>query len=295
MAVVVAVIHIYVVLTKNEALLLKLYYAWWQPGSLGNAQMKYFLATQPTAFVRAVPDGMPLITSVYVACLAGLAAGKKHTWGWSALATICASAALVTLERSLAIILLIVMPIVGMVRYRFTWTSARLFLGPLTAAAAFVGIAAMSQYDLTSQFLQRFNQLSTEVATSDNPRLLDTLQSVREVEESPVFGTGFTEPRTFDTEAGADAHGLIMLGLLGGVPLMILTLLAAYYSVSMGFRGNAWQRTAGAFVVVHVVALMAINTAPGFVWIRSLLPTVIGMAVATSLSQATRDFRRAQN
>jgi hypothetical protein len=238
---------------------------------------------------------MALITSVYVACLTGVAADRKRTWLWGTLATICACAALVTLERSLAMILLIVMPAMGMIRYRFTRTSLRLFLGPLVAAAAFVGIAAVSDYDLTSQFLQRFNQLSADVATPDNPRLLDTLQSVRDVEESPVFGTGRTEPRTFDTEAGADAHGLIMLGLVGGVPLMILTLLAVYYSVSMGLQSNTWHRTAGAFVVLQVVALMAINTAPGFVWIRSLLPTIIGMAVATSLSQVTWDSRRAQN
>jgi hypothetical protein len=93
------------------------------------------------------------------------------------------------------------------------------------------------------------------------------------------------DPQDIRSDVGKDTHGLVSLGLVGGVPLVILTLVAIYHSVRMGLRSPAWQRTAGLFIVVQVVVLMAINTFPGFVWIRSLVPTVIGMAMATSFGE----------
>jgi O-antigen ligase len=230
---------------------------------------------------------MTLITSVYAACLAVLASGKKikHTFGWIVLAAICGIAALVTLTRSLGIVMLIVIPIFGMIRYRSAIGSIRVFAIPIMLVLAFGTVAALSEFDLMNQYLERFGRLSEELDPLSSPRLLDTAQGMREVGESPVFGTGHTDPQDFKSDVGKDTHGLVSLGLVGGIPLVILTLVAIYHSVRMGLRSPAWQRTAGLFIVVQVVVLMAINTFPGFVWIRSLVPAVIGMAMATSFGE----------
>jgi len=288
-AVVVSIVHIYVVLTRSVPLLLSLYYVWYRPDGSFDPQLHYLVASSPTAFIRAVPDGMPLITSVYVAFLAVLASGKKikHAYAWVAVTGILGIAALVTLMRSLAIVLLIVMPILGMIRYRSARGSIRAFALPIILVLAFGAVAVLSERDLTSQYLERFERFSEELDPLSSPRLLDTAQGIREVMESPVFGTGLTDPRDYRSEFGKDTNGLISLGLVGGVPLMILTLLATYYSLRIGLRRLTWQATAGMFIVVHVVVLMVINTFPGFVWIRSIVPTVIGMAMAASISEGS--------
>jgi len=296
-AVFVSVLHTYIEATTNVPLLLNLYYAWHSADGSVDPQMQYLVATRPNEFIRAWPDGITLVTSVYVACLAVLASGKKigPTYAWIALAAICGTAALITLTRSLGIVMLIAMPILAIIRYRSPVGSARIFALLMTLALGFGTVAVLSEHDLTAEYLDRFGQLDEELDPLSSPRLLDTAQGTREVLESPIFGTGLIDPRDFRSDVGKDTHGLVSLGLLGGVPLVILTLIATYYSLTIGLRSSTWHATAGVFIVLQVVLLMAINTFPGFVWIRSMVPAVIGMAMCAPIGSSAGVRTRGRN
>ncbi len=284
----VALLHTYIVLTRNVPLMLTLYYQWSARGFEGLQNMQAALAG-PSGFVAgAVPDGIGLVVSVYAACLGAMAARKT---GFPLMlvvaAGLCGVAAMVTLERSLGMLLLGVLPVMAMWRTRPAGRALRLGAAPLVLTLLFAGVAALVRPDLPRLYIDRFESLFDELDPGNdrNSRRQDTLQGSREIMETPLIGTGLPNPRDAVRGAGGDAHGLVLIGLIGGLPLVFLVLKAVYDCTRLALSRATPLTTAGLFVLAGTMFLMMINTAPGFVWNRTLVPTVVGMAMASSLGE----------
>jgi hypothetical protein len=280
----VTLLHLYIVLTKNQELLVKLYYAWSVPGTHANDEIRQKLQTHSSDITRAIPDGMTLITSVCAGCMAALACAphlwrQRHVIG---VLLICGLGALITLTRSVAIVLLIGVPLIAALTVRRPSTCIKVIVAPLALLSALALVDQFAELKILEPFAARVANFANDYAGGRGERIVDTNEGLQELSENVLCGLGVIDPLYKHTVYGSDAHGLVRLALLGGVPLVVLVILVSISALRWRWHGKHPLRIVGLFVVLHEWLLIALGATGGFVWIRCLVPMILGFALLTS-------------
>jgi len=261
-----AVIHLGLQLTDYRPLMRAAY--WWVPenGEQDFSWMQLWLDRQE--FVRGLPQGLTLILFFALLMVATYifadARGSKRIRS-IVIAAILFTALFITLTRSL-------MAVFGagmMILISLAVLTGRWRMGSLLRAGGilmlFAGAAVVYDtirpgfLDVWSTRIDRLSGSDSEIFSEENAaRGKDNLAALAAIRDRPIFGWGTPRyPREYSLRNGppTDTHPMLGLGVVGGIPAMVLMVLMETRLFLPAFR-DLWRRPSAVQMLPFVAILM---------------------------------------
>ena len=268
--------HIALQVFDNRALMKAAYYwvqqnsdqqLWWLQGYLDEE-----------TFVRGLPQGILLILFFTLLKLGQYGFSRRPGRIQDLLATaLLFSAMFITITRSYVIILalgILAMFALSVLGHRF---NAGGTLRIAVVIASFIG-AALAYNAVRPQFLdfwsERVNAFYGEdykiFSEENRARGLDNIASARAIADHPIFGLGTPSyPSEYSMRSGGatDTHPMLSVGLVGGVPAMLLIFIMQIWlilpSLRVLSRYPALASDLLPFVSVTIMNTLAVNLSGG--------------------------------
>lgn len=221
-------------------------------------------------FVRGLPQGIILILFCSVLAVAMYIFGDAQ--GWKKIrnlgvAAIFFTALFITLTRSLIAVFvagLAALMVLALLRIRF---NAGSILRAVSVLSLFAGAAFLYDtirpgfLDLWSTRVALLTGRDSDIFSEQNAaRGKDNLSAIAAIQDHPIFGLGNSRyPHEYSLRSGppSDTHPMLVVGLVGGYPAMILILLLEVSLFLPDLRG-AW-RSAAIDEVLPFAAILIMN------------------------------------
>ncbi len=252
------------------------------------------------SIVRLLPQGILLIMFFAVFAAATFILNGWSRSKWPLIATVVLSAAVfITVARNLLFSLLAGVAAAVVLAFAFglvrTRTMNRLLISFAAVAALATGVAALSPR-LIGLWRDRVEQLfgeDSQIFSEENrARGRDNLAAMSAIADNPVFGLGtsrYPQEYSLRLEPATDTHPMLGIGLVGGIPAMLLVIRLQWLLI-MGLvreirRDRRLGRPLVPFLAVVVVNALVVNLsgAGGSLYGTGLLAFVIFVSGAWAI------------
>ncbi|MBP7936785.1 MAG: hypothetical protein KA354_19255 [Phycisphaerae bacterium] len=285
---VVACIHDYIVLNHRADLMENWYYLFL--GLEGHPDRDALKAVLYADLLANWPSGGSLVSALAVVCVVQILQARCVA---SRLVASCiliapALACVLALSRGRVLAIFVVSPL-ALLFLRGTQILPRaaslwIVLGGLAVCVfSAPSLDSPAVREIQRKFLRWFEE-DPRQDTSVQIRFEDSLQASREIAASPFVGTGQMTLHEVTTFLGADIHGVLTLGLVAGLPAVLL--LAIFVgSVLRAHSSSSASVFPFAFCVfVHYLFLLLANVDSTITVPRSVIPFLLSAALLCSAS-----------
>ena len=285
-AVVAAIIHLYVLKTKNANFIANHYYILGQPSNL-LATIQETLRTGIGTYFVPRASALIMITTGFLSARLILR-NYKNVLGLSLLICslgVCLISSITFAQRSF----IIVMPFLVLLYISISLKNRGMIA---TAFAMFIVLGsgylvintAASKTDFTHLMENRIKAASKSGSLDPaKARLAANIDALNYVIESPVWGVGsiVTGEKGLFGSKSQDAHSLVRMGLMGGIPaiLLMMTWLASLFirfcRLSLGYETSKAMCLSAFGAVLCGTLMMMVNTVPILIYSMNVIPFAI--------------------
>lgn len=283
----VAIIHLYILRTKNADFISNYYFI---PDDIINplAKIKENLSTGKGTFFIPRASALIMITTAYLSARLILKDYKNKLSIIILILSIsvCLLSSITFAQRSFVIVLpLIIMLYMGISfkKRGLIATTIAMFILFGTGYAVINTAASKTNY---THLMEKRIESAVKVGSLDpaRARLTANLNALNYVVESPVWGVGstLTGGMGFKRSTNQDAHGFIRIGLMGGIPAILLivawliTLFIRFCKISLKNIDPGRVMCLSAFgAVMCGTFMMMLNTVPILTYSMNVIPYAI--------------------
>jgi hypothetical protein len=244
-------------------------------------------------FVRGLPQGLFLILLLAVLKIGEYLLSGVRNWRGLAGAVILFTAVFITVTRSLVIVLSAGIIVLVLLVSAAAPINSHLFVRLAGVLVIFAGAALLYNaarpgfLEYWGSRIQLLSGAESKIFSNENrARGLDNLASLAAISDHPLFGLGtdrYPKEYSMRNEPPTDTHPILAIGLVGGVPAILLIMLLQIRLFASCLGSTLHDYVAGPqvapFVAVLITSAFALNLVGGGGSIYGA--PILGLAILT--------------